>query len=62
MRKAASTLAAGLAALACSGSARAHHSGYMYQTTPIWIDGTVTRLELKKPHTITTLEDRSEDG
>jgi hypothetical protein len=34
----------------------------MYQTTPIWINGTVTRFELKNPHTITTLEARSEDG
>lgn len=62
MRKAAAILAAGLAALACSGSARAHHSGYMYQTTPIWISGEVTRVELRNPHTIITLEDRGEDG
>jgi uncharacterized protein DUF6152 len=62
MRKAAATLAAGLAALACSGSARAHHSGYVYQTTPIWISGEVVRFEPKSPHTITTLEARSEDG
>jgi hypothetical protein len=34
----------------------------MYQTTPIWIAGTVTRVELKNPHTITTIEGRSEDG
>src|SRR5262245_49157086 len=50
------------AALACAGSARAHHSGFMYQTTPIWINGTVTRFELKNPHTITTIEATSEDG
>ena len=53
---------AALAALACAGSVMAHHSGYVYQTTPIWIDGSVTRFELKNPHTITTLETRSEDG
>ena len=53
---------AGLAALACAGSVLAHHSGYVYQTTPIWIHGTVTRFELKNPHTITTIEARSEDG
>jgi hypothetical protein len=34
----------------------------MYQTTPIWISGTVTRFELRNPHTITTLEARSADG
>ena len=34
----------------------------MYQTTPTWINGTVTRFELKNPHTITTLEARGEDG
>jgi len=34
----------------------------MYQTTPIWINGTVTRFELKNPHTITTVEGRSEAG
>ena len=53
---------AGLAALACAGSVLAHHSGYMYQTTPMWINGTVTRFEPKVPHTLTTLEDRREDG
>jgi uncharacterized protein DUF6152 len=59
MRTAAATLV-GLAALACVGSLRAHHSGYMYQTTPIWIRGTVTRFEPKRPHTILTLEDKSD--
>jgi len=53
---------AGLATLACAGSVRAHHSGYVYQTTPIWITGTVTRFELKNPHTITTVEAGGEDG
>ena len=53
---------AGLATLACAGSVRAHHSGYVYQTTPIWISGTVTRFELKNPHTITTVEAGGEDG
>ena len=51
-----------LAALASGSSVRAHHSGYMYQTTPFWISGEVVRLEIKKPHTIITLEDRSENG
>ena len=53
---------AGLAALACAGSVQAHHTHYVYQTTPIWISGTVTRFELKNPHAITTLEGRSENG
>jgi len=44
------------------GSVQAHHSGYVYQTTPFWITGTVTRVELKNPHTITTLEAKSADG
>jgi hypothetical protein len=54
--------AAGLAALACADSVRAHHSYLTYQTTPFWINGTVTRFELKNPHTVTTLEVESEDG
>lgn len=53
---------AGLAALACTGSIQAHHSHLLYQTTPIWISGTVTRFELKNPHAITTLEGRTESG
>ena len=53
---------AGLAALACAGAVQAHHSHLVYQTTPIWISGTVTRFELKNPHAITTLEGRSENG
>ena len=53
---------AGLAALACAGSVQAHHSHLDYQTTPIWISGTVTRFELKNPHALTTLEGRSENG
>src|SRR5262245_30174870 len=62
MRSRAAIAAAGLAALACAGSVRAHHSGFVYQTTPIWMNGTVTRVELKNPHSITTMESRTEDG
>ena len=65
MRTNAATTAAGLAglaALACAGSVQAHHSHLVYQTTPIWIGGTVTSFELKNPHAITTLEGRSENG
>ena len=57
----AATMAAALA-LVCAGSVQAHHSHLDYQTTPIWISGTVTRFELKNPHAITTLEGRSESG
>ena len=53
---------AGLAALSCAGSVQAHHSHLDYQTTPIWISGTVTRVELKNPHAITTLEGKGENG
>ena len=52
----------GIAALACAGSVQAHHSHLLYQTTPIWISGTVTRFELKDPHAITTLEGKGENG
>ena len=52
----------GFAVFACAGAVQAHHSGFMYQTTPIWISGTVTRVEIKRPHTITTLEGKAEDG
>ena len=62
MKKTMAIWAAALAALACTNSLRAHHSGYMYDTTPIWVKGTVVRFEHINPHTIITLEDRSEDG
>jgi hypothetical protein len=65
MKTLAANWAAGLAAFAtlvCAGSVQAHHSHLDYQTTPIWISGTVTRFELKNPHAITTLEGRSENG
>jgi Family of unknown function (DUF6152) len=53
---------AALAALTWAGSPQAHHSGSMYETTPIWVKGRVVRFEGANPHTITTLEERSEDG
>jgi hypothetical protein len=53
--------AAALVGLACAGSLRAHHSGSMYDTTPIWVKGTVVRIELVNPHTVTTLDDGSGD-
>jgi hypothetical protein len=62
MKKTMAISAAALVALACAGSLRAHHSGFMYETTPIWVEGTVVRFEPVNPHTITTLEERTEDG
>ena len=61
MRSRLATIAAALA-LVCAGSVQAHHSHLDYQTTPIWISGTVTRFELKNPHAITTLQGRTESG
>ena len=61
MRKA-GTWAAALAALVCTGSAAAHHSYLSYQTTPLWIEGSVVRFEHVNPHTRITLEERSADG
>jgi len=55
-------LAVGLIAVFCAGSLWAHHSGSMYQTTPMWIKGTVVRFDYVNPHTTITLEDRSEGG
>lgn len=49
-------------ALACGSTALAHHSGYMYSTTPIWIEGTVVSFEPRDPHTFTTLETTAADG
>jgi hypothetical protein len=54
--------AVALLALACAGSLQAHHSDSMYEQTPLWVKGTVVRFENVDPHTITTLEERSENG
>src|SRR5262249_36495769 len=51
---------AALAALVSTASVRAHHSGFMYETTPLWIKGTVVRFERKNPHSVMTLEERTE--
>jgi hypothetical protein len=34
----------------------------MYETTPIWVKGTVVAFERRNPHSIMTLEDRGEEG
>lgn len=62
MKKKMAAWTGGLAALAFSGLLEAHHSGYMYQTTPMWVMGTVISFEGIDPHTITTVEERSADG
>lgn len=54
--------AAALAALVCAGPLQAHHTGAVYQATPIWVKGTVVRFEGVNPHTITTLEERGDEG
>lgn len=51
-----------LAALAGAGALHAHHSGYVYETTPVWIAGTVVRFEHTNPHTVMTLESAGDDG
>lgn len=61
MGKTTAIWAAGLAALAWAGSPHAHHSGSVYEATPVWVKGTVVRFENINPHTITTLEYRSGD-
>ena len=55
--------AVGLAAALGGGEPlQAHHSGYMYETTPTWVTGTVVRFERINPHSVVTLEDRGEGG
>jgi hypothetical protein len=51
-----------LAALACPHLGDAHHSGYMYETTSVWVAGTVVSFERVNPHTLMTLEARNEAG
>jgi len=63
MKKTMTTWAAALVALTWAISLQAHHSDSMYDPTrPIWVQGTVVRLEGIDPHTITTLEERREGG
>lgn len=62
MRRRIALFGAGLATLAGIGSLQAHHSGLMYDTTPIWIEGTVTGFEDINPHTLTMLEEQAADG
>lgn len=63
MRNLLAVCSGALVAIACAGSARAHHSYFMYDpTTPLWIKGTVVRFDDVDPHSLTTLEDANADG
>ena len=54
---------AALAAIAYASCASAHHSVSMFDLgKPIWIKGTVVRLEPANPHVVIALEQRTEDG
>jgi hypothetical protein len=63
MKKHVAALAAAIAALACVGSLRAHHSVRMIDVSkPIWVKGTVVRYEPVSPHTMFELEVVRADG
>ena len=62
MKKTTAIWAAALAAFAAAGTLQAHHSGSMYQATPIWVSGTVVQFDGVNPHTLITLEERSANG
>jgi hypothetical protein len=51
-----------LLVLVFGGALQAHHSGSMYSTTPVRLEGTVVRFEPINPHTLMTVEQRSDDG
>jgi hypothetical protein len=51
-----------IATLASVGAVQAHHTGSMYEQSPIWIKGTVVRFDRTNPHSIITLEDRGDNG
>ena len=56
------TWTAAIAMLGSVGAAQAHHTGSMYEQSPIWIKGTVVRFDRTNPHSIITLEDRGDNG
>lgn len=62
MRRATTIWAAAFAVIASMGSVEAHHSYLVYQTTAVWVKGTVVGFEYVNPHALITLEDRNEDG
>jgi hypothetical protein len=57
------TWAVSIAALACAGPLRAHHSiSTIDISTPIWVKGTVVRYEVKNPHTLIELDETRADA
>jgi hypothetical protein len=62
MRREIATWVAGLTAVAVPGSALAHHSGAMYEVTPIWVEGTVVEFRNISPHSVTIVEETGADG
>ena len=57
------TLIAAIAALACAGPLRAHHSVSMFDiSAPVWLKGTVVRYEPVNPHVMITLDAAGADG
>jgi len=62
MRKSIAICLAAIVALLAAGALPAHHSGSMYDPTPVWIQGNVVSFEDINPHSLTTLEQRRPDG
>lgn len=62
MKNPSAAWAGALVVLAFAGPLDAHHTGNMYARTPLWVKGTVLRFENVNPHTVTILEERTEDG
>jgi hypothetical protein len=63
MRRQLIGLAAGLACVAASGAALAHHSFAMFDTDhPMDLQGTVTEFKFTSPHTFILLEVKGTDG
>jgi len=62
MKRAAALIAAA-GVLAWSGSLAAHHSLARFDTTtPVWVKGTVVRVELVNPHTRIVVDQPGEHG
>jgi hypothetical protein len=63
MKKAIAMWTAAIAVFAWTGPLAAHHSLARFDTTtPVWVKGTVVRLERVNPHSIIVLDQPMEDG
>ena len=62
MNRTTALFAAAIVGLGCTGPVDAHHTGSMYATAPVWAQGSVVGFQRIDPHTIITLEERTEDG